>query len=77
MSKPIESQVKLGADTKARLAALGIEQTRLARELNRSDVAIHRALWGERAVLLGRIIRWTERYERRKQSTKSAQSVAA
>ncbi len=77
MSKPIESQVKLGADTKARLATLGIEQTRLARELNRSDVAIHRALRGERAVLLGRIIRWIERYERRKQSTKSTQSVAA
>jgi hypothetical protein len=77
MSKPIESQVKLGAETKARLTVLGVEQTRLARELNRSDVAIHRALRGERAVLLGRIIRWIERYERRKQSTKQNRPVAA
>jgi hypothetical protein len=77
MSKPIESQVQLGSETKAKLAALGVEQTRLARELHRSDAAIHRALKGERAVLLGRIIRWIERYERRKQSTKSNQAVAA
>lgn len=77
MSKPIESQVKLGAETKARLSYLGVEQTRLARELRRSDAAIHRALKGERAVLLGRIIRWIERYERRKQSTKSEPAVAA
>ncbi len=77
MSKPNDSQVRLGAETKARIAMLGLEQGRIARELNRSDAAVHRALKGERAVLLGRIMTWLRRYERRKKGTKSSRPLAA
>jgi transposase-like protein len=77
MSRITESQAKLGAQTKERIVALGLEQGRIARELDRSDVAVHRALKGERKVLLDRIIRWLNRYENRKQSTKSKAPQAA
>jgi transcriptional regulator with XRE-family HTH domain len=77
MNRPYQYQPSEREAIRQRIDALGLTQYQIADRLNRSQGAIARALRGDRMLLLARIVKLLDRLERRKQSTKSAQAVAA
>jgi hypothetical protein len=62
IKKPYQYSPKEIDAIRVQLDALGIQQVRLARELNRTPGAICRAFRGERMTLLARIDKWLKRY---------------
>jgi transcriptional regulator with XRE-family HTH domain len=64
MKRPYQYQPSERQAIRARIEARGLTQERIAKELNRSQGAIARALRGERNTLLARIAKLLDRLDR-------------